>query len=102
MFHNSSIIISEIIYVFDFITGNYTSFMSAAAKLAEKMLAAKGKACPTAYAIGGLGSLARGEVSPFSDLDFILLVQEDTPVGVPVEGDAHVRSCCLDELPECP
>jgi signal-transduction protein with cAMP-binding, CBS, and nucleotidyltransferase domain len=65
--------------VFDFITGNYTSFLSAAAKLAEKTLAAKGKACPTAYAIGGLGSLARGEVSPFSDLDFILLVQEDTP-----------------------
>ncbi|MCE5319220.1 MAG: DUF294 nucleotidyltransferase-like domain-containing protein, partial [Parachlamydia sp.] len=34
---------------------------------------------PCAYALMGLGSLARKEMSPFSDLEFALLVERDSP-----------------------
>lgn len=62
-----------------FVSDNYTALISSAATFAEMKLGADGKDCPVKYVIGGLGSLARGDVSPYSDLDFVFIVEEDQP-----------------------
>ena len=64
--------------VTDYATQGVIGVLSESIKLAKNDLSAGGKECPTSYAIAVLGSLASGDASPYSDLDFCILVKEDT------------------------
>lgn len=62
-----------------FVTSLYHSQMSAIAMMAEKNLTEKGVVSPVGdnWCILGLGSLGRGDVNPYSDLDFAILAKKD-------------------------
>lgn len=62
-----------------FVDDCYRTMLTATFDRAEQILNEKGMRCPTLFAVGGLGSIARGETSPFSDLDFCILVADDNP-----------------------
>jgi predicted nucleotidyltransferase len=62
----------------DYATRSIIGVLSKSIELAKKDLFVQGKTCSTAYAIAVLGSLASGDGSPYSDLDFCILVKEDT------------------------
>lgn len=64
--------------VTDYATQGVIGVLSESIKLAKNDLSSRGKTCSTPYAIVVLGSLASGDASPYSDLDFCILVKEDT------------------------
>lgn len=63
--------------VVSFVDNCYRTMLTATFDNAKRILSEKGMHCPTEFAVGGLGSLARNETSPFSDLDFCIFVAED-------------------------
>lgn len=69
----------EISRVQSYITTIYHANLTALVNLAEVSLKEKGHFSPIGdqWAMVGLGSLGRGDVNPYSDLDFALLVVED-------------------------
>lgn len=62
----------------NFISAVYASQLKAVFAIALKEM---GKECPIGdrWAVLGLGSLGRGNVNPYSDLDFAIAVEEHTP-----------------------
>lgn len=63
-----------------FVTSIYHGQISAVATIAQKNLEERGEECPIgdSWCILGLGSLGRGDVNPYSDLDFAILVRVDS------------------------
>ena len=62
----------------EFVTSFVYSLLQEIGTRAIQQLAEQGKACPTPFAIVGMGSLARRDGAPYSDLDFAILVRDDT------------------------
>jgi predicted nucleotidyltransferase len=62
----------------DYATKSIIGVLTESIDLAKKDLSVQGKTCPSSYAVAVLGSLASGDGSPHSDLDFCILVKEDT------------------------
>lgn len=56
------------------LTQDYKGFL---ADLLNECISVKGEVPPTRFAMVGLGSMSRNEVCPFSDVEFIFLVEED-------------------------
>ncbi len=64
----------DIVQVQTEISNSFGLLMGELAKKAEAKLGPP----PTPYAIVGLGSLSRNEASPYSDLDFAILIRDDS------------------------
>ena len=69
---------SPMVEIGEFVTSFVYSLLQEISTRAMQQLAEQGKVCPTPFAIVGMGSLARRDGAPYSDLDFAILVREDT------------------------
>ncbi len=71
----------------DFVSLNFDCFMGALVKVAQEKVGP----APTEFAVLGLGSLSRYEASPGSDLDFAIVIKEDTE-----ENREYFKDLCTE------
>lgn len=73
-------------------------FVTLAKSIIESSIGLLGEP-PCSFAVIGLGSIARGEATPFSDLEYAFIVEHDDPYFTKLAVDSYFRITNLGESP---